>query len=697
MKWFWLAMAIIIALGVWSPAFAETRPSPDRPVGWRGDGTGRYPDATPPLHWARVAKSVLSLRAQARKPGNNAPGGEPLTNGVISRWLVLGPAPAPDGAKPKEMNGDTIPDEAILSPDEGQKAGPLSWQPLKTDGALIDFHALFGNETNAIAYAHTYLFSPIDQSVVMQCNSHHSLRLRLNGKLVSQADESFGMRLELPLTNGWNRLLFKVGAGITPGPPNDSWFIDPVFYGGPKAEYEAENIRWVRRMPGTSPAAPIVVGSLLFMVAEPDLLVCVNKDDGRILWVRASTLYDAVSEAERKANPAFAEIEPLAVRIRDIDQGLANAEPEDALLDERDKLQKDMNARLRKIDVKYDTGLSDVGVAGTTPTSDGENVYVWFTSCVSACYDLKGNRRWIRVDNYRNFEHGFTSSPLLVDGKLICYMRDIVAIDAKTGATAWIAKCTPVDPKEVYPSPRFHGSFVVASIGNEKVFVTPEAGIFRVSDGKSLFLDPGLSVNQQIPSAVVQDGVLYRQDMDGLEWPPRNRGGFLRVAELPATFSDPLPIAGVKKVQADLGGYPRYYNNWFMSSPLVHEGLVYGLTCQGVLVVYDPAGAKVVYQKWLNLNQFEAGMDGYARGIGASLTLAGKYIFITGNFGTTLVIKPGRTYEQVACNRTESWVFVRGAGWLNHIEKTVSCPVFDGNRLYYRGEATLYCITENDK
>ena len=28
-------------------------PTPDRPLGWRGDGTGRYPGATPPTQWER--------------------------------------------------------------------------------------------------------------------------------------------------------------------------------------------------------------------------------------------------------------------------------------------------------------------------------------------------------------------------------------------------------------------------------------------------------------------------------------------------------------------------------------------------------------------------------------------------------------------------------------------------------------------
>jgi len=34
-------------------------------VGWRGDGSGRYPEADPPLRWGWVAKSVAQLRAQA--------------------------------------------------------------------------------------------------------------------------------------------------------------------------------------------------------------------------------------------------------------------------------------------------------------------------------------------------------------------------------------------------------------------------------------------------------------------------------------------------------------------------------------------------------------------------------------------------------------------------------------------------------
>jgi len=36
-----------------SPAFY---PSSARPIGWRGDGSGRYPAATPPTTWSRNDK-----------------------------------------------------------------------------------------------------------------------------------------------------------------------------------------------------------------------------------------------------------------------------------------------------------------------------------------------------------------------------------------------------------------------------------------------------------------------------------------------------------------------------------------------------------------------------------------------------------------------------------------------------------------
>src|SRR5438045_9620918 len=61
-------------------------------VGWRGDGSGRYPGATPPTTWGRVSKAVQGLRTKASRPGD-ADRGDPMADGVIREWLVLSPAP----------------------------------------------------------------------------------------------------------------------------------------------------------------------------------------------------------------------------------------------------------------------------------------------------------------------------------------------------------------------------------------------------------------------------------------------------------------------------------------------------------------------------------------------------------------------------------------------------------------------------
>jgi len=61
-----------------------------------------------------------------------------------------------------------------------------------------------------------------------------------------------------------------------------------------------------------------------------------------------------------------------------------------------------------------------------------------------------------------------------------------------------------------------------------------------------------------------------------------------------------------------------------------------------------------------------------------------------GNAGTTLVLEPGRTFRQVAKNKIEGLASV--GHWGERQERFVCNPVFDGDRLYLRGEANLYAI-----
>jgi hypothetical protein len=77
--------------------------------------------------------------------------------------------------------------------------------------------------------------------------------------------------------------------------------------------------------------------------------------------------------------------------------------------------------------------------------------------------------------------------------------------------------------------------------------------------------------------------------------------------------------------------------------------------------------------------------------------LGGKYICLTDNAGCTLVIEPGREYKQVARNNID-YIMPHGwetGSWVDgYHETTLSTPIFDGSRVFVRGEQFLYCIAE---
>ena len=62
-----------------------------------------------------------------------------------------------------------------------------------------------------------------------------------------------------------------------------------------------------------------------------------------------------------------------------------------------------------------------------------------------------------------------------------------------------------------------------------------------------------------------------------------------------------------------------------------------------------------------------------------SISLAGPYLFVSSDNGTTVVVQPGREYKELARNKLEAFR---------------SSLVFEGKRVYIRTEKNLYCIGE---
>jgi outer membrane protein assembly factor BamB len=639
-------------------------------VGWRGDGSGRYPDADPPTQWGRISKTLKGLRASTKKPANDTPDGQSVADGVIHDWLVLGPVAAPEetGAFDKE----TITGEADLAPAENEKSGSQTWKPAHFETAVIEFKKSFSGKQKSFVYACAYLYSESAASVRANLTHNGAVKLWVNGKLAYKATDNAGDRVKCDLNKGWNRVLFKSGSESE---------VVSVLYGCAPGEYEQNGIAWAALMPNIGYGAPILVGDKIFVTAEPDLLLCLNKSDGKILWTRSNSYYDAASDSEKSS---IKEAAGLLDQLRAVDRDvLAGKISYTEASETRAKTEKSLGDVVGKGRQEYRAcKLPPVGYAGLTPTSDGKSVYVWFNHGVAACYDLEGNRRWIRVQNtHPGDEHGCATSPLLVANKLIVFADDFIAFDAATGEVAW--RFPIGDRKSAnYWKCHIYGSLSRGTIAGTDVAFAPNGWVIRASDGKVLFNDERLHPGSEIPTPVMSDGKVYKLNTPG---------GPLFEIKFPDTLSEPLVPAAFKQIEVPK--YPiGYESNAFMASPLVHEGLVYMMNANGSLGVVDTEKATGVYDKLLDLDIFYSKKEEAARGVGISPTLGGKYIYLMGNANTTLVIQPGREFKLIAKNRIEQPACVGSA--VERQERTAACPIFEGKRMYYRSENYLYCIGE---
>ena len=661
-----LAAAAALLAASWAVA-AES------PMGWRGDGTGKWPAADPPVNWARASTAVKNLRYQARRPKADDPGSL-MPDGVVREWLVLAPVPVSDDY---DIKHDALPGEAAFDPDEGEKAGPCTWQKAVPDAAYLDFARLTGKSAGAVAYICTHLYSPAGGAFRMNLTCVGGARVYVNGK----PSPPFSGRVRLDLVKGWNRVLAK----FTPG--ENDWYAVPVLHAFPPAEYQETGIAWRTALPGVQPGfygggtgagAPVVVGDRLYLLSEPHDLICLRKTDGKVLWVRTNSYFDAATD-EEKGRPACKEAAPLAASLEAINASLAAGALAPAKLDEKVKLEKEIYRLMKTVDAekyrRYDP--PDVGFSGYTPATDGRYVYLWLGTGLAACYDLEGNRRWIRVDNLPAVEHGFSSSPLLVDGKLVVFMRDLMAFDAATGALAWQTRI--VSHEGLNPQGFFHGSPVAATIGGERAIVLGNGMIVRARDGKVIYKSAETGT-QGVASPVVDGRTVYHVT-----------GGSMTffIQALPEALTDPLKLP-TRTVKVDTAPYPKFYMPWHLSSPIVHEGLAYLVNNSGVLTVVDVEKGEIVYRKMLDLDPFQQHNEGPARGVGVSPALAGKYLYVFGNSGAALVLEPGRAYREVAKNKIESVVMT--GHWAERQERFVANPVFDGKRLYLRGEGHLWAI-----
>lgn len=634
-------------------------------TGWRGDGSGCCPSAQPPIQWGQTSPGLNEVQWQAEKPKDDAPSGQPLEDGVVRRWLLLGPVETPAQGKPE---AEATVGESQWRPSAGDKVGALSWKPSDAEAALLNFNSLLGKSLTAIAYAHAYLYSPQEREVV--CGFLHSPDwvVYVNGKTACRRPAGHGTAgwTRLTLAKGWNSLLVRVRAG------KDSWFFNAVFYGAP-GEHSTKNIAW--RLAWGGGGAPIIVGQRMLFQSEPHDLVCLDKETGKVLWVRSNNYLQATPAAERKG-PGFDEAAPLAAEIDRLNESLSGTMgPTAEQLAAKTKIQKQLYDLLRKVDDKKYTFTKeqDLGMSGFVPVSDGRRIWAWFGSGIAACYDLDGKRQWIAMDNRAGTHHGYATSPALVGNTLVAYMHELMGFDAQTGKQLWVQPICP-NPKDHWAC-SFQGSICPLHVAGPDLFMTAYCGsIRRAEDGTQVFADRSMAGTFQTPTPVALGRTIYKQDTNGT----------LHVLELPDRLDAEWKPVSLRQIKSDTSAYKMFYQEWHSASPLVHEGLVYGVNTCGLLSVFDVAAGQVLYQKLLDLDIHQGW--GLLR---PSICLGGRHVLVLGPTGTCLVLQPGRQFKQVAKNRIESLYLQYGEP---RQERFTATPVFDGPCLFLRGEKYLYCI-----
>jgi outer membrane protein assembly factor BamB len=671
--------------------------------GWRGNGTGLWPDARVPLRWHRPPQGVMAdLRTQPNRPADKdelEPKAARIVNGQVRDWLVLGPIAVVDSVR--DFNKAQWKDETTGQPNEGDRAGGRVWKKMAAQlDDRWDFgparipvadltSAVGGFQRNQVAYAHTYLFAPRGGTIRAVVEHAHGLKAWLNGQVVYSEpqrsggmgnyyafsrvelgiyDLSFAPRIDLVLKPGWNRLLFKVSTYNKPGWTDQQFSLR--LQDLPTVPYASENILWMTELPHRSNATPLVVGDRVFIMSEPDELLCLDKHTGKILWTAANSYYETLTPAERQANPAFqAQIEPLLVELK-----------KESNFVKRQQLRTTIQRTLTKIDPArfawkadghFEAHFGIVGFTSPTPVSDGRHVWVWCGNGVAACYDLDGKRRWISRVSTEDLS--YSSSPALADGTFAVFLHKLIGVDAQTGKVRWVQKKVNENM----------GSILAARIAGVPVFVTSFGHVVRASDGKLLYRERDRAGGASSWTAPVILG--------NLVYLPRYGVKHLLVLDFTrAAGEEWVPQRLSIEVPDGVGRRPdgRMVDRPTGGSPLVVDNLVYLVDIYGTLYVFDLKAKKMVYHRDTELG----GLFHYnAVPVVASPVLVGNRIIIQDNQGTALVLEPGRTFRQLAKNHIATQM---DHYWPIPGQETVGYAplVPDGQRMYLRGERYLYCI-----
>jgi outer membrane protein assembly factor BamB len=212
-----------------------------------------------------------------------------------------------------------------------------------------------------------------------------------------------------------------------------------------------KNVRWSTDV-GSSYSSPIVTDGSVFVTSEPNLLVCLDRADGKVRWKLALTPADLT------------------------------------------------DPKSRKIAENYKAPKDGSGLAPATPVTHGRSVYAQFANGLLCAVDLEGHRQWSAcIEATPNTGYGRSASPIMVAGKLIVHMTNLYAFDLATGRPLWVN----AEAQSSYGTP------TACRVGDTDCILTPLGDLVRAADGKSLNRGLGRTTHS---SPIAGDGLVFFGD-----------------------------------------------------------------------------------------------------------------------------------------------------------------------------------------
>ncbi|MFW5803479.1 MAG: PQQ-binding-like beta-propeller repeat protein [Verrucomicrobiota bacterium] len=292
----------------------------------------------------------------------------------------------------------------------------------------------------------------------------------------------------------------------------------------------------------------------------------------------------------------------------------------------------------------------DTGYAAPTMTSDGARVFAIFATGTILGLDLDGNRLWGRNLGVPENHYGHSSSLLMADGKLIVQYDHfggsrLLALDPVSGQTVWTTKRQNAGISWSSPV-----RIPVGEKGQIILCADPTVAAYKPSDGAQAWSSEVLSGEIGVSPAYA-DGVVY----EGNEF-----------AVLAALQAEPTDAREPGEVL-----WESYDNLPNVSSPVVANRRLYMGNSYGTFACLDVDDGSTVWT-----HDFDAGFY-------ASPILAGGAIYTITMKGTTIIIEPGDSFEQIQRNELG--------------ESVVTTPAFAKQKMYLRASEHLYAIGKNSQ